>query len=95
MRRPVRLAVDALAATQLIGWGTTFQVAAVFSPAMGGAVGLPLAAVLLGPTIMLIAMAFASPFLARAAPAFAALSGKPRFDHTVKTKSSFDASNLR
>ena len=67
MQRPVTLAVGALAATQLIGWGTTFQLAAVLGPAMGGAVGLPLAAVLLGPTAMLVVMAFASPFLPRAA----------------------------
>jgi predicted MFS family arabinose efflux permease len=70
VKRPVILAVGALAATQLIGWGTTFQVAAVLGPAMGGAVGLPLAAVLFGPTIMLVVMAFASPFLPRAATSF-------------------------
>jgi len=70
MQRSVILAIGALAITQLIGWGTTFQVAAVLGPAMGGAVGLPLAAVLFGPTVMLVVMAFASPFLPRAAKAF-------------------------
>lgn len=74
MQRIVILAVGALAATQLIGWGTTFQVAAVLGPAMGGAVGLPPAAALFGPTVMLVVMAFASPSLPRAMKRF----GTPR-----------------
>lgn len=74
MQRSVVLAVGALAATQLIGWGTTFQVAAVLGPAMGGAVGLTLAGVLFGPTVMLVVMALASPVLPRIASSW----GLPR-----------------
>lgn len=63
MQRSVIHAVGALAVTQLIGWGTTFQVAAVLGPAMAESLGLSLAGVLFGPTVMLVVMALASPFL--------------------------------
>jgi predicted MFS family arabinose efflux permease len=67
VQRPVPFAIGALAVTQLVGWGTTFQAPAVLGTAMSGAVGLPLVGVLLGPTVMLVVMAFASPVLPRVA----------------------------
>ena len=59
-RSPTARAVAALSVTQLIGWGATFWLPAVTGPAMAQELGLPLAAIMAGPTVMLVVMAFVS-----------------------------------
>lgn len=57
LRSPVTRAVAALSVTQIIGWGTTFNLPAITGPAMGADIGLPLSAIMAGPTVMLVVMA--------------------------------------
>jgi predicted MFS family arabinose efflux permease len=59
-RSPILRAVAALSLTQIISWGATFNLPAVTGPAMANDLGLPLAAVMAGPTIMLLVMAAVS-----------------------------------
>jgi len=63
--RRIVLAVLALGLTQIIGWGTTFNLPAVLGPAMAAELGVSLPAIMAGPTIMLVAMAATSWALAR------------------------------
>lgn len=64
LRSPTTHAVAALSITQIIGWGTTFNLPAVLGPAMGPDIGLPLSAIMAGPTVMLVIMAVISWHLA-------------------------------
>lgn len=50
-------AVPALVVTQIIGWGTSFNLPAVTGTAMAADLGVPLAGIMFGPTIMLVLMA--------------------------------------
>ncbi len=59
-RSPAVRAVAALSLTQLIGWGATFWLPAVTGPAMADALGMTLAMVMAGPTVMLAVMALIS-----------------------------------
>lgn len=58
-------AILALGITQIIGWGTTFNLPAVLGPAMAADLAMPLPAIMAGPTIMLVTMAATSWALAR------------------------------
>jgi len=58
------LTIAALALAQTVCWGMTFNLPAITGQAMAAALGLPYAAVMAGPTVMLVAMALAAvPFL--------------------------------
>lgn len=62
LRMPVAIAAFALA--QAVCWGMTFNLPAITGSAMAAALGLPYAAVMAGPTVMLVVMAAAAvPFL--------------------------------
>lgn len=63
-------AIAILAVTQLVGWGTTFNLCAVTGPAMAADLAISLPQVLFGPTIMLVTMAILSPVLPRAMASF-------------------------
>ncbi len=58
---PIRLAVVSLAATQLIGWGSTYYLPAVLVVPLGRDLGLSRELVFAGVTIMLLAGAVAAP----------------------------------
>ncbi len=58
------LTITAFALAQAVCWGMTFNLPAITGRAMADALGLPYAAVMAGPTVMLVAMAAAAvPFL--------------------------------
>lgn len=59
-RSPLHRALAALSLTQLLGWGATFWLPAITGPAMAAGLGLPLPAIMAGPTLMLLLMALAS-----------------------------------
>lgn len=62
LRLPVTIAAFALA--QSLCWGMTFNLPAITGKAMAEALGLPYAAIMAGPTVMLVAMAAAAvPFM--------------------------------
>lgn len=65
LRSPTTHAVAALSITQIIGWGATFNLPAVIGPAMSADIGLPISAIMAGPTVMLVIMAAISWHLAR------------------------------
>lgn len=54
------LPVTALIVTQIIGWGASFNLPGVTGAAMAADLDLPLAAIMLGPTVMLVIMALAA-----------------------------------
>nr|WP_314258495.1 MFS transporter [uncultured Devosia sp.] len=56
-RSPTTHVVAALSITQIISWGATFNLPAVIGPAMGVDIGLPISAIMAGPTVMLVVMA--------------------------------------
>ncbi|HYF57242.1 MAG TPA: hypothetical protein VEA41_23535, partial [Salinarimonas sp.] len=56
-----RVAVVALAATQLIGWGTTYYLPAVLAEPLARDLGLPRGAVFAGVTVMLVVGALVAP----------------------------------
>ncbi|KKB12825.1 transporter [Devosia geojensis] len=58
--RRIVLAVVALGLTQIIGWGTTFNLPAVLGPAMATDLAVSLPAIMAGPTVMLVTMAATS-----------------------------------
>lgn len=58
-------AVSALSVTQILGWGTTFYLPAVFAPAMAAGTGVPVQFVFGGVTLMLFVGAFTAPAFGR------------------------------
>jgi MFS family permease len=64
-RGPLRRAIGGLAATQVIGWGSTYYVPAVLAPALRADLALPTEVIFGGVTIMLVVSAGVAPVCGR------------------------------
>ena len=64
-RRQLRAAIGGLAATQMIGWGSTYYVPAVLAPALQADLGLSPEVVFGGVTVMLVVSASVAPLCGR------------------------------
>ena len=65
MNMPRTFIVAALAVSQILGWGTTYEMPAVFGRAMAADLGLANEMVFAGLTVMMLTMAFLGPWTGR------------------------------